>query len=62
MNVQESWNVTQIEQTDVPQINRLLEKHLRRNHAQGDEVPDSPHVVPIFYRGHAELGIVARHY
>ena len=47
MDVQESRNVTQVKETYVSQINRLLEKHGRGNHAPCDKVPNAPDISPI---------------
>ena len=48
MDVQKSRNVTQVKKTYVSQIDRLLIKHGRRDHAPCYEVPDAPEVSPIF--------------
>jgi len=39
--------VTQVKETYVSQIDRLLEKHGRGNHAPCDEVPNAPDISPI---------------
>ena len=36
-----------VEEADVTKVDRLLEQHRWRNHAPVDEVPCSPHVVPL---------------
>lgn len=47
MDVQESRNVTQVKETYVSQIDRLLKKHGRGDHAPCDEVPNPPDISPI---------------
>lgn len=54
MYVQECGYVALVEQTDVPQINGLLEQHGRRNHAAIHVVPCGPHSVPLIDRWHSE--------
>ena len=47
MDVQKSRNVTQVKETYVSQIDRLLVKHGRGNHAPCDEVPNAPDISPV---------------
>lgn len=50
VDVEESRNMPQVEQTDVSQVDRLLEQHRRRDHTPGDAVPSGPHVPPVLRR------------
>jgi hypothetical protein len=50
VDVEESGNMTQVEQTDVSQVDGLLKQHIVRNHAPGDKVPQSPDVLKILNR------------
>jgi hypothetical protein len=47
MDVQKSRNVTQVKETYVSQIDRLLVKHGRGNHMPCDKVPNAPDISPI---------------
>ena len=40
--VEESWDMTQIEQATVPQVDWLAEDVLTREHLLGDKIPCSP--------------------
>ena len=50
MDVQERRDVTLVEQTDVAQVDWLLEQHRMRNHAPVDVVPCGPHILPLLNR------------
>ena len=47
MDRQERRDVPAVKQTDVPQVNRFLEHHRRRNHLACYEVPRCPHILPL---------------
>ena len=47
MDGQESRDMPAIEQADVPEVDGLFEQHRRSDHLTRNEVPRSPHVVPL---------------
>lgn len=47
MNVQEGGNVAEVEQANVPQVNRFLVQHRGGNHPPGYEVPCIPDFFPL---------------
>ena len=50
--------MSQIEKALVPQIDRLLEAHLVRNHPEGHHIPRRPQLAPLTGRRHAERGVI----
>jgi hypothetical protein len=50
--------VSQIKETLVSQIDGLLVQHGGRNHAQRDQIPRLPHLLPFRDRGHVERASV----
>lgn len=46
--------MTEVEQADVTQINRLFVKHGSRDHAQCDEIPEGPRIVPFLSSGYTK--------
>lgn len=51
---QESRDMSAIEQADVPEVDGFLKQHRRRDHLTRDEIPRSPHVVPLLQRRERE--------
>ena len=54
MNVQEGRDVTEVEQTDMTEVDRLLVKQLGRDHSHRNHVPRRPHGFPLIDRGDGE--------
>ena len=54
MDIEERRYMTLVEETNMAEINGLLEQHRRWNHAPVDEVPSGPHVPPFVQRGQTE--------
>jgi hypothetical protein len=50
MDIKKSGYMTKVEETDMPQVNRLLVQHRRRYHATSDEIPCIPKLFPILTR------------
>lgn len=42
MDIKKSRDMTQIEQTNVSQVDRFFEKHRRGDHSESDEIPGGP--------------------
>ena len=47
MDIQECRNVSAVEQANMAQVNRFLEKHRGRYQTPVDVVPTSPHIAPF---------------
>ena len=45
------WNVSDIEETFMTQVNGLLVEHGFWNHLQGDEIPGGPKDFPLVHGG-----------
>ena len=54
MDVQEGRDMTEIEQADMPEVNRFLVKQIRRNHSHCDHIPRRPDGFPLGERGNGE--------
>lgn len=54
VDVQESWDVAEIEQTDMSEVDRFLVKQFGRNHPHCDRVPCRPEGFPLGEGGNRE--------
>lgn len=50
MDIEESWNMAEVEEANVPQVNGFLIQHRRRDHATSDHVPRRPEYFPVLGR------------
>jgi hypothetical protein len=57
MDVQERRNMTGVEKTDVPQVNRFFEQHGNWDHLSCNEIPSCPHFLELLQSRHTKRRI-----